>query len=398
MAEEKSVEPKPRAKPKLADALHCTGCSACMFVCPHHAIQMATDEMMGTFPHIHDELCRRCGLCQRVCPLSHPGNAAMPLHYLAAWNQDSDVRKTSSSGGIFSLLAEQVIQRGGVVVGCTLEGTPLQAKHICITDTAEIGRLRGSKYTQSDMTDIYKNVQRYAKRGRLLLLSGTPCQIAALRRVLGARENVITLDFICHGVPPAQLFTTYQKHLKAKIGPLVSASFRDKSISWRKFSMSARGKAGQVYVASRKEDPYLRAFLADYSLRSGCYRCALREGRSGADITLSDYWGYRQKGEEDREEKLGVSAVAINTEAGARLWESVSRQCATAPLTRAQFITGNESYYTSPTEPDARKKFFRYVRKYPLPTAFYAARHSLLAAFFHWLVDTIKATIVYHRS
>ena len=329
----------------------CCGCSACAQRCPKQCIKMLEDEEGFLYPKVDETKCINCHLCEKVCPVANQAESRMPIDSYAAYNMDDGVRKDSSSGGIFTLLAEKVIAEGGVVFGATWN-EKWQVVHT-YTETKEgIAQLRGSKYIQSIIGETYKQAETFLKSGRKVLYSGTPCQIAGLRLFLRKEyDNLLTIDFICHGVPSPGVFRWYLQeeitNYAARKGRKNTVSFlpihsipdgdvlmpeglsikgirfRDKCSGWKKFSFvlllaeaSAEGKQNSVSLSyTLEQNSFLKGFLNDLYLRPSCHKCPAKSLKSGSDITLADYWGYKDTPNiTDTDE--GISAVLINSVKG----------------------------------------------------------------------------------
>lgn len=186
---------------EIKDKKDCCGCSACVQKCPKQCISLKEDNEGFLYPEVDKSMCINCGLCEKVCPVLHQGESRKPLKVYAAKNQDEEIRRQSSSGGIFTLLAEKTIQDGGVVFGARFD-EHWEVKHD-YTETIEgLAAFRGSKYVQSRMEDNYRKAEMFLKQGRKVLFSGTPCQVAGLKRFLRKYYgNLLTIDMVCHGVP-----------------------------------------------------------------------------------------------------------------------------------------------------------------------------------------------------
>lgn len=329
----------------------CCGCSACAQRCPKQCIKVVEDCEGFLYPKVDETKCINCHLCEKVCPVVHQAEPRMPMESYAAYNMDNIVRKDSSSGGVFTLLSEKVIDEGGVVFGATWN-EKWQVVHT-YTETKEgIIQFRGSKYVQSIIGETYKQAEAFLKSGRKVLFSGTPCQIAGLRLFLRMEyENLLTVDFICHGVPSPGVFRWYlqeeinnyatRKGRKNTVSFLPIHSipkgdvlmpeglsingirFRDKCSGWKKFSFvlllaeaSADGKQNSVSLSyTLEQNSFLKGFLNDLYLRPSCHKCPAKSLKSGSDITIADYWGYKDTTNIiDTDE--GISAVLINTVKG----------------------------------------------------------------------------------
>lgn len=218
----------------ICEPSKCTGCMACVNVCVHHAVKIKTDEEGFDRPYIDSNLCVDCGLCSKTCPINQHPKVNETKDVYSGWSADDKVRINSSSGGAFTEIARPILEKGGVVFGCALNGK-LQAEHIYVETFEELEtKLRGSKYVQSRIGNSYSKAKDFLRQGRKVLFSGTPCQIAGLKNYLRREyENLITVDLICHGVPSPMLFEDYkefmQKHEKME---LTNVSFRCKKSSW----------------------------------------------------------------------------------------------------------------------------------------------------------------------
>lgn len=298
---------------QIIDKRNCCGCSACEQACPKHAISIQPDKKGFSYPVINVENCVDCGLCEQACPILHEKDQRVPSHVYAVKNKDEEVRMKSSSGGFFSILAEDVIKKGGVVYGAAFD-EDWHVRHIRVDDKQSISKLRGSKYVQSQMGDTYKLVRKDLKEGRRVLFSGTPCQVAGLRSFLGKKHNLLTVvDLVCHGVPNPRIWDDYLKEQVSAVKQslekvpysrslkseslIKGTNFRDKSNGWKNYRFSLEfakpsgdGKQSSVFSTYVWEHPYMLLFLKDYILRPSCHNCKFRCGKSGADYTLADYW------------------------------------------------------------------------------------------------------------
>ena len=362
--------------PRLADRRDCTGCSACFAACPRNAIAMKADDEGFLRPVINAAQCIRCGACSRACPVLAPGAPSLAPTCFAARSKDLDLRLASSSGGLFTELARTVLNEGGLVFGVVLEKPALTAIHVAAETEEALAAMRGSKYVQSDPRHTFRQVRDALRAGRRVLYSGTPCQIAGLHRFLGkADANLLTVELICHGVPSPAVFDAFKAELAAEHGSApTSISARDKHYSWRRCSLVST----YADTSENREDlytnRYIRAFLADLCLRPSCYRCRAREGRSGADITLADFWGI-EKVCPALDDDRGTSAVLLHTEAGRRAWAACADGVESVPVTLEQVTAGNGAYLRPPSEPFGRKRYMAHFRDYPLAAALDLATH-----------------------
>lgn len=333
---------------EIKDKSQCCGCNACVQRCPKQCIAMCEDEEGFLYPEVDEAICIDCGLCENVCPVINQADARIPLQVYAAKNTDEEIRMHSSSGGVFSILAEQTIKQGGVVFGARFDEN-WEVKHDYTETIDGVSVFRGSKYVQSKTGDTFKQAEQFLKQNRKVLFSGTPCQIVALKRYLKKEyENLLLVDFICHGVPSPGVWRKYLKqvialtcdkntvssHLKLLLSErnalVEGISFRDKRLGWQKYSFSLTlsttdesGNKNTVSLSeSLNENLFMRGFLANLYLRPSCYACPANKGKSGSDITLGDYWGISSL-MPDYDDDKGISAISVNTEKGKAVYANL---------------------------------------------------------------------------
>lgn len=304
---------------QITDNSKCCGCEACVQVCPKHCIRFTQDHEGFFYPEADADTCIQCGLCEKVCPVLHPYDEQKPQEVLAAINKDEDIRMASSSGGVFTLLAEHVIQHGGVVFGVRFD-----EQWQVVFDYAEsidkLSTFRGSKYLQAHVGQSFIKCKKFLDKGRMVLFSGTPCQIAGLNLFLRkSYSNLLTVDFICHGTPSPKVWQHYlTEAVKVKCQNITDIKFRDKHLGWKNFSITIsflRRQKMHTITSAFSDDLFMQAFLANLILRPSCHFCPSKSGRSHSDITIADFWGVDQvipKMFDDR----GTSLVLINTKKG----------------------------------------------------------------------------------
>ncbi len=218
----------------------CIGCSACVSACPTKAIGMKADNEGFQYPIIDESKCINCGLCKRICPVANPKKMLTGFRAVYAMKASDEIRACCSSGGVFPVLAEEIVRKGGIVFGAVLDLLSSNfVKHTAVDDVARLSLLYGSKYIQSTIGSSYEDVKRELATGRLVLFSGTPCQIAGLYSYLGRFDysNLYTISIICHGVPSSLVFSAYLKDMQKDGMDIVDVSFRDKIIGWRRYSI-----------------------------------------------------------------------------------------------------------------------------------------------------------------
>ena len=282
----------------ISKPTECCGCNACVQACPKSCISFDEDKEGFRYPHVDLDRCINCNICEKVCPvLNVPYKQAIKKVYAAIY-ENEPIRATSSSGAVFSYIAEKVLGKGGVVFGAGFDSN-WEVQHICVQNEQDLSKIRGSKYLQSRIGDSYKRTRTFLEEGRIVLFSGTPCQIAGLKNFLRKDyENLICIDFICHGVPSPKIWRLYLKqiitdsNLGIDLTDIKSIHFRSKSMGWSNYSFLISSSNG-VREVSHLEDYYNRAFNRNMILRPICYQCPFKGGNSGSDFTLADFWGIK---------------------------------------------------------------------------------------------------------
>ena len=304
----------------LCHSTSCTGCTACASVCPKNCITMEADADGFSYPVVDEAACVGCGLCERACPvLTEAQYKHTPTAY-AARSLDTAMRLESSSGGVFTELARQILARGGAVFGAAYD-VDFRVVHICAGDEAQLARLRGAKYAQSDLTGIFPEVKARLVRGQQVLFSGTPCQVAGLLGFLGRYyENLITVDFVCHSVPSPMAWAEYVKSL----GDVTTVNLRAKDTGWSRYRYCHRfeDRSGAVRTIPNGESLYMKLFVGDYINRRSCSECHFKGYARGSDLTIGDFWGIWDIAP-DLDDNMGTSVVLVQSERGRILWDAV---------------------------------------------------------------------------
>ena len=305
-------------KMDLPSSEECCGCSACFAACPKKAIAMRPDAEGFLQPNIDADACVKCGKCTEVCPVLHSGDPSKPLAVYAAKAKDDELRRISSSGGVFSLLSRAVLAKGGVVFGAAFEKGTHRVIHKAARNEGELDELRGSKYVQSDMGRTFCEVRDCLQEGKEVLFSGCPCQVAGLRAFLGKDfSNLLCVDVICHGVPSPLAWGIFlDSQAQMNKGLVLSVEAR-RNCSWRTFEIVSKIKKSDGKFLIRKDPIWYSVFFNELCCRLSCYTCRFRGFRSGADLSLGDFWGIENVLPEE-EDKFGVSVVFINTRLGER--------------------------------------------------------------------------------
>lgn len=344
---------------KIENKERCCGCSACANICPKNCISMEEDNEGFIYPVVDLKSCINCKLCEKVCPnkKNTPTRKSKPITYAAKINDD-EIRNQSSSGGIFSILAEAVLNENGVVYGVAMSDDLKSAHHIRVDSIDDMYKLRGSKYLQASVGDMYRSVKEDLKNGKKVLFSGAPCQINGLKLFLEKDyEKLITIEVICHGTPSPALWKKYCEHIENKYnGQIKTVNFREKRNGWKKFGLVEEGNNISQYL-SLSDDPYMIMFLRDYCLRPSCYDCNAKKLESMADLTIADFWGINNVAPEMDDDK-GTSLVLVQTEKGNVLLNTLKDKFIGKKVDYEESIIYNKSYFQSVNKPKERKTFF----------------------------------------
>jgi len=299
---------------------NCCGCRACESICPVGAISMNEDAEGFIYPLVDTEACVNCCLCERVCPVVKNKKNPHSEYALACYSKDTVIRNNASSGGVFELLAREVIADGGVVFGAAFDNQ-LTLKHMYADNLQDLKKLCKSKYIQSDTNNVFVKVREFLADKRRVLFVGTPCQVSALNNFLGKQyDQLLTVDFICHGVPSDKMFKSYIHSEEQRRGGIIkSFSFRIKDgnikhVHGYSYTIEKNGRS-KKYRGMFFDNPFYFAFKKYLILRPSCYRCKYCTPERVSDITLADFWGI-----EDYlpyvDFNKGVSMVLVNGEKG----------------------------------------------------------------------------------
>lgn len=336
----------------ILDKSKCCGCAACIQRCPKQCITLNIDNEGFSYPVVDAALCIDCGLCEKVCPFLNPYDKREPQRTFAAYNTQEDVRMQSSSGGIFSLLAENVFNEGGVVFGARFDENWQVV--IDYTESKEgLAAFRGSKYVQAKTGDTFRQCETFLKAGRKVLYTGTPCQVAGLKHFLQKDYvNLLTVDFVCHGVPSPKVWSLYLDEVVGLMN-LKGVSMRDKRKGWKNFHFTVAydsNNGGATLSSPHGKNDYMRAFLHDMILRPSCHNCQAKECRSNSDITIGDYWGINDVRPAMNDDK-GIGLVLVHTCKGDKALKSEMLCC--------DETTYEEGYRSNPAIYQSVKPWFR---------------------------------------
>lgn len=344
---------------------YCTGCGLCAQTCPRSCIKMEFDAEGFLRPVINLSQCISCKKCVSACPVLHKETIAtneIQQIYAAVYN-DSDKLNRSSSGAIFPLMAEWVIQQDGIVFGAAFDDE-FNVSHNWSAASDGIKHFYTSKYVQSNIMECYSKAAEFLKNGRLVLFSGTPCQIAAIRSFLGKDYgNLILIECACHGVPSPKVWKSYKTYLSGKYlenEPICHVNFREK-IDGQLFFLKVSSREHD-YVGSRRSDPYLMGFLNNLILRPSCAACSFKGTHRAADITLADFWGIKRACPEFLPQE-GCSMVMLNSEKGRNIWNAVTCEKLHTQAVDKEKVVGkvNAAIWKSVPEHSNRRVFFNFL-------------------------------------
>ena len=309
----------------ICDLEQCTGCSACMNICSHGAISMVKGVNGHLFPKIDSEKCVRCNLCVKSCPNNTLPDFYAPISSFIATAVDGKQALTSTSGGIASVFSRYIIENGGVVYGSS--GIDCQhVRHIRVASSADIDTIKGSKYVQSAIEDIFIQIKADLIKGLNVLFIGTPCQVAGLYGYLHKKyDNLFTVDLVCHGVPSQQVLSDALKAYMPDTNlEEVSLRFRKKENGKSLYGLFVEDKQGEsLYRSVYPENEYITGFLCGMFYRESCYQCHYARPERVSDITIGDYWDREKRVNLDNADR-GLSMVIVNTQGGQHLLDECS--------------------------------------------------------------------------
>lgn len=286
-----------------------------------------------------------------------------PMKVYAGYSKNQDMRMSSSSGAVFSSLAGYVLKQQGIVYGVKMSEDCYSAEFTRVSDSLELAKLRGSKYLQAKVGNTYKQVKEDLLADKLVLFSGTGCQVNGLKAFLGKEySNLLCVDVICHGAPSPALWRKYAEHQEQKVGgKLRGINFRCKDDSWTDFGMKEvldgipQGNQKKIYV-SKDKDPYMTMFLRDYCLRPSCYECTAKNVKK-ADMTIADFWGINDVAPEMNDGN-GTSLILIRTDAGRKIFEKIATDFQLKEVSYEDGVRSNPAEYKSCARPIQRNTFF----------------------------------------
>lgn len=349
----------------------CSGCMACLNKCPVGAITKVQKDGFE-YPKINENKCVNCGLCEKVCPVNTIYKTENVKEVYACKNKNDDIRLKSSSGGVFTIMAEKIIENNGVVFGARFDEN-FNVVHDYTECIDGLATFRSSKYVQSDLKDTFKKVKEFLNEGRKVLYVGTPCQIEGLNAFLNKKyDNLVLVDLICHGVPSKKLWKQYIKYRNKENKKIKNINFRSKEDTiWYKYNVVFEYE-NQKDVITHSQDVFMKLFLKDYALRESCYECSFKKINRVSDITIADFWGL-DKIDQDFFDDKGVTSLIIHSQSGKNFFNEIKKSMEYKEM-NINDITNFNPMYNKSTNINPRRnefmedlenmKFVEIIKKY----------------------------------
>ena len=354
---------------ELAKIKDCVGCTACMNICPKDCIEMKKNEDGFVYPElVRFSECINCGSCMKVCPVLEidSNKRGLPEAYAVISNNEM-IRMESSSGGVFSEIATRFLGENGIVYGAAYDEN-FRVKHICVDSEDDLWKLRGAKYAESNLGECYRNILKDIKIGKKILFSGTPCQVAGLKKYIKKDyDNLFCIDFICHGIPSPMVWKEYIKYIskKDKSGELpIRINLRSKLTGWTKYQYSHlfEYENGNMNIIANSKSLFMKLFIGDYISRLCCENCKFKGYSRVSDITLGDFWGIWDI-QPDMDDNKGTSVVLIQTPKGQSIFDEINTNVRFEKMSPEQVSQYNPSILKSSISHPKRNKVLKIIRE-----------------------------------
>lgn len=342
---------------KIKNKEKCSGCTACVSICPKNCIIMQPDDEGFLYPKVNRDCCIQCGACERVCPILTPIKET-PFEQKAflVQHKDETVRLDSSAGGAFTAIATAILNRGGVVFGAACDEN-FQVYHTYVENIEDLKKFRNSKYVQSQIGNCFRKVREFLKQGQWVCFSGTPCQIEGLSKYIGINnEKLLLVDVVCHGVPSPLVWNKYLEHYDFKENKPDNIRFRDKYYGYKYSTMSVIRNGENVYHAGSQLDPMLRAFFADTCDRPSCYSCPFKKRYRVSDITIWDCFSVYDF-DKNMDDDKGTTRVLCHSDKGKKFVEEMKEVALCKEVLADKLVAGVKEMYESVSENSKRSQF-----------------------------------------
>lgn len=390
----------------------CCGCNACGDICPVNAISFISDIEGFWYPKVDLEKCIDCGLCEKTCPIiniqSLKHNDLDESVYYAAENKNIEIVFDSTSGGLYSALADAMLDKGGYIGGAVFNDD-FSVKHILSKDRLDLPRLRSSKYLQSNAIDLYRNIKSLLKDNQQVLVCGTPCQMAALRAFLGkSYPNLIIVDFICRGVNSPKVWRKYLDSFEERYNsPVIYAKAKSKEYGWRNLTQKVALADGQIHYETKDTSEFMKGFLRlNLYCRPSCYECVFKDFPRISDITLADYWGIEHLNT-TLDKNIGLSLVMLNSEKGKKFFETIKDKINYVQTDKLLAIKGNPALIRPLPKPlinrerfyeDLNTHSFEYISRHYITTKSRKSIKSLIRRFLKYALIFCKTTRLHYTA
>lgn len=381
---------------RIIDKSNCYGCSSCYSICPTDAISMDYDHEGFEYPKINKTKCINCNFCIKVCPFINNENKRSDFEqtYYAVKHRDNNIRKTSSSGGAFTAISDYILDKGGLVYGAGFDDA-FRVIHKCAIDKNQRDQLKGSKYVQSKINNCFREIEEQLKCGKYVLFVGTPCQVKGLINFLEKEyTNLITMDFVCHGVPSPKFWEGYISYISEK-SVLINFEFRNKKKGWHNSCVYYKTNLKEVYE-SLGYNQFMVIYSSHFITRSSCHKCCFTNYNRISDLTVSDFWNIKQV-PEFTDDDLGISMLMVNTEKGSKVFEEIKGDFYYCKCSKEQTY---QPQLNHPNQPSVLRKLFindfnnkpiRYVLNKYAPHTFWGKVRKRLLYYAYSLIEVLKS-------
>lgn len=345
----------------LINKTDCSGCGACVCACSTECLSMKSDNEGFLYPHMDDKNCINCGKCLSVCPIkSKPKTTDYTGRVFIVQHKNDRIRRESTSGGAFTAIAEHIIENGGIVFGAGMDKN-FRVCHMAAYTVEQLALFRNSKYSQSDLGDTFIKIKNYLLEGKKILFSGTPCQVAGLKKFLpDAGENLITIDVVCRGIPSPLVFEKYIDYQKKKIGEFDKVLFRDKYSGYTHTAMSLYRDNVCLYHNGLEYDPMLKLFYRGMISRPVCSNCRFKGVERCSDFTLWDCFSAAEINS-DFDDNKGTTFVMLHSENAEMIFEKIQDNIRACEGETERVCNSTAEMFKSISHNPAREEFFRDV-------------------------------------